>query len=443
MIDRTRWPREMTARDVLAHGITETRLSVVGLVRYEEVLAARDRRGLDPAQSRDWIELYRGWMDERFGAGDLVPGFARCEALRHLSELRLDCNWLGERGMAEVLASPHLNGLEGIELAAGMHGIEGYAAIDQFRALRRFALSMPDDQDGEHVVGDDLADLLVDARPPHLAELTLPRTRLGPAGVGRLLELPILRELDLDGSCIGEDGCEALARSAGLPRLKHLGLKRCLGFGEDGSLASPGEGFTRLMGSPSLSLEGLDLDEVPGAAFIVARSPRMTALADVTLYEVDDDELAALLASRHLGALRRLHVEAGLLSSDHLAAFGRSKLLARLESLSLSNDLMASQQGLLSNRLPALRELSLQGNHTTAAALARADLPALTELRLDLTPMQMSQDRELEDADPDAILDALVAATGLPKLTRVETSFISPEAKAKLEARFADVRVES
>jgi hypothetical protein len=57
----------------------------------------------------------------------------------------------------------------------------------------------------------------------------------------------------------------------------------------------------------------------------------------------------------------------------------------------VSNDLIASQQGLLATRLPALRTLSIEGNHTTAATLTRIDLPRLTELQLDLTPMQMSR----------------------------------------------------
>ena len=51
---------------------------------------------------------------------------------------------------------------------------------------------------------------------------------------------------------------------------------------------------------------------------------------------------------------------------------------------------------------------------------------------------------ELDGIDPATIVDSLVYASGLPSLVRVNTSFVTPEAKAKLTDRFGTgLRVES
>ncbi|MFY0535973.1 hypothetical protein [Nannocystis pusilla] len=162
----------------------------------------------------------------------------------------------------------------------------------------------------------------------------------------------------------------------------------------------------------------------------------MTTVEHLVLSEVEDDELASLVASPYLTALRHLHLRGCHLSSAALTGLGRSRLLAALESLTLSNDLTASQRGLVARRLPRLRELRLEVNHTTADSLGRADLPNLTELHLDFDATAMSQDEEVEATDLDAVIAALVSAKGMPRLTEVVTSPVSPEHLAKLADRF-------
>ncbi|MFY0535972.1 hypothetical protein [Nannocystis pusilla] len=144
-----------------------------------------------------------------------MPAFTRCPRLRAISELRIDCNWLGNAGVAEVLASPFLHHLDELELAVGLHSIEAFEPLTRREMihLRRFALAMPDAQDGDIPVGDDLADLLAAAGLERLESLALPRVGLGPAGLSRLFDLPALAYLDLARSTIGEAGCHALARS--------------------------------------------------------------------------------------------------------------------------------------------------------------------------------------------------------------------------------------
>jgi hypothetical protein len=433
------WPRELTARQLLRDDVAvESRLSVVGLVRLDEVLASRMARGIEKEDAQAWIDLHRAWIDERFGPEDLVPAFTRCSRLRAVSELRIDCNWLGDPGVAEVLASPLLHHLDELELAAGLHTCEAYEPLARRKMthLRRFGLARPDAQDGDIPVGDDLADLLAAAGLERLESLALPRVGIGPAGLGRLFDLPALAYLDLAGSAIGDAGCHALARAQGLSRLRGLDLEGCLGFDGDGDSAAPGPGFSALITSPHLAVAHLGLGDVPGAAAIVAGSARMTTVEHLALSEVEDDELASLVASPYLTALRHLRLRGCNLSSAALARFGRSRLLAALESLTLSADLTASQRGLLARRLPRLRELRLEVNPTTADSLGRADLPNLTELHLDFDATALSQDEEVEGTDLDAVIAALVGARGMPRLTEVVTSPVSPEHSARLAGRF-------
>ncbi|WP_434420221.1 hypothetical protein [Nannocystis pusilla] len=436
---RRPWPRELAARQLLRDDVAvASRLSVVGLVRLDEVLADRMARGMRREDAESWIDLHRAWIHERFGPEDLVPAFTRCPRLRAISELRIDCNWLGTAGVAEVLASPLLHHLDELELAVGLHTIEAFAPLArrEMTHLRRFGLAMPDAQDGDIPVGDELADLLAAAGLERLESLALPRVGIGPAGLSRLFELPALAELDLARSAIGEAGCHALARTQGLSRLRGLDLAGCLGFDDDGDSASPGPGFSALITSPRLAVAHLGLGDVPGAAALVAASARMTTVEHLVLSEVEDDELASLVASPHLTALRHLRLRGCNLSSAALTGFGRSRLLAALESLTLSNDLSASQRGLVARRLPRLRELRLEVNHTTADSLDRADLPGLTELHLDFDAAALSQDEEVEGTDRDAVIAALVRAKGMPRLTEVVTSPVSPEHMARLAGRF-------
>ncbi|MFY2560775.1 hypothetical protein ACN469_24435 [Corallococcus terminator] len=433
------WPLELAARQLIRDDVpVESRLSVVGLVRLDEVLAGRVARGIQREVAESWLDLHRAWLNERFGSEDLVPAFTRCSRLRAISELRIDCDWLGVTGVAEVLASPLLHHLDELELAAGLHTVEAYEPLARRKMphLRRFGLAMPDAQDGDIPVGDDLADLLADAGLERLESLALPRVGIGPAGLSRLFDLPALACLDLARSEIGEEGCHALARAASLSRLRGLELEGCLGFDDAGDSALPGPGFSALITSPRLAVAHLGLGDVPGAAAIVAGSARMTTVEHLVLWRVEDDELASLIASPYLTALRHLRLRSCNLSSTTLTGFGRSQLLGALESLTLSNELTASQQGLVARRLPRLRELRLEVNHTTADSLGRADLPNLTELHLDFDATAMSQDEEVEGTDLDAVIAALVSAKGMPRLTEVVTSAVSPEHMARLVGRF-------
>ena len=77
------WPLELAVRQLIRDDVAvESRLSVVGLVRLDEVLAGRMARGIKREDAESWIDLHRAWINERFGSEDLVPAFTRCSRLR-------------------------------------------------------------------------------------------------------------------------------------------------------------------------------------------------------------------------------------------------------------------------------------------------------------------------------------------------------------------------
>lgn len=98
-------------------------------------------------------------------------------------------------------------------------------------------------------------------------------------------------------------------------------------------------------------------------------------------------ELAALCASPHLGALRKLAFDTNALSDDTADVLGASPVLPQLEVLSIKGIQGAGlQRALAGKRLPRLKELAIfesQLRENGGRAIAGCTLPALERLRLE------------------------------------------------------------
>src|SRR5262249_16699720 len=153
-----------------------------------------------------------------------AAALAAAPAAAGLCEIDIQMNKLGAEGLETLLGSPHLAGLRSLGLACMFFGQGEVDGLDRWpsrRALRR--LPPPPTPRGDDA-SRGLAAAPVLGR---LQVLDLRSSRLGPAGLGALLEaLPAgrLRSLHLSGSKVGDEGARLLAGCAALSGLRDLDL---------------------------------------------------------------------------------------------------------------------------------------------------------------------------------------------------------------------------
>ncbi len=345
----------------------------------------------------------------------LAELFADRDFAGRLRSLRVIPDREPDRLAAVLAASPHLEGLEELDLSGTATGPMAVAAL---------------------------------ARAPFLANLRsldLGECPLGDAGWGHLaqLHLPKLRKLGLYDTEAADTGLAALCGSAGLPALDDLNLSQnCFSVRSGAVLArapwlagllalrlqsdEPGlrDGVAELVARLG-QLRVLDIDGTgagPASARALAR--RAGALEDLNLAycEVGADGLEALLAGLAPGRLVHLGMALCAVGDAGAEALARAEGLARLRSLNLlGNDLTARGFAAVASApwVEGLWSLSLYGNTAAgpegARALARSgQLRGLIDLDTDNCNFDEASTRELAGSPIVARLDRLVINPYMP-----------------------------
>ncbi len=158
----------------------------------------------------------------------------------------------------------------------------------------------------------------------------------------------------------------------------------------------------------------------------IVRQPWLGRVAslDLSHHDITLPELEALLASPHLGRLRRLLLRSVALTPDGVEALARSTLLRQLHHLDLGDDFFGPRLGDADSVPSALRnQLGPQGLQRLITSGRLSDLASLTLKDLPLT---------------EADLSLLASTAALPSLThlRLNTHRLPPEGMRLLgEAR--------
>jgi uncharacterized protein (TIGR02996 family) len=227
-------------------------------------------------------------------AEDLMGTLALSPCLRRLTALDLQGNSIGDEGLGELLASPHLGGLRRLGLCKtrmeppGLHDL--LARADGLPALADLGLDSTFlyEEDFQALADSPLASRLRGLELEGDAEVSWLELFAGSSPfVG-------LTSLTLSEGSFGDPGCEVLAASARLSALRHLDLRKSW-FGDWGVQA--------LAASPHLKgLVGLRLGEnhvSSGGVEAIARSssfPRLRTLA-LDHNRIREAGVAALVAS--------------------------------------------------------------------------------------------------------------------------------------------------
>jgi uncharacterized protein (TIGR02996 family) len=339
--------------------------------REQELLSAHRGAWVQevPAWARQYARFHRGFIDEIHvtAAQWLKSGSKLREAtpverltLRNAVELRtrvasspllaglpaLSVDHLGLDGVTALAGSPHVAGLEALELYRGGIGPEGTAVIagsPNLTNLRELALE-------SSVIRDAGVEALADS--PHLTRLAI---------------------LRLGNNNIGVPGARALAGSPTFANLIELNLTCCSPniWGPDDGTRLGDYGVEMLCASPFsprlrvLELRGQQITSA-GAEALAA----WPALGDLRVLNLQDNRISpdgvrALAASKYLGQLRSLDLGWNEIGDEGALALASSPLLANLMRLAVGrNDIHdgAARALLASPHLARLRWLDLDLN---------------------------------------------------------------------------------
>lgn len=228
-----------------------------------------------------------------------------------------------------------------------------------------------------------MADLAAVDGMKRLRGLSVRNSSLGDARVAdllRVLKMPHLAELDLTGTDLGPRALAAL-RKADLPRLRSLSLAI------NGAISTADQVTGALAGRP---LSSLDLSRTNLDAQELAALAERPGLASLTELELSGDTLGAraaarLFASPNLGRLTRLGLALTDVRQGGATALSRCERLAGLRHLDVSACQLEGRglANLLSGpHLTALERLDLGGNGLDAAAVETlAAWPGLASVR--------------------------------------------------------------
>jgi uncharacterized protein (TIGR02996 family) len=312
------------------------------------------------------LARYRELACSRIESDDQLIRLASSPYVAGLESLYIeDCD-IGDDGLIALSRAPLLRKLRSLEIglrmrrpAADADGRTGFClsrdlSLTGFSALAEasFAPRLERLRIQDRRLGEDLVPVL--AAFPMLVELDLSGTRLGESGTIRLAALPLRpRRLGLAGNAINSGGAYALACSPILDSIEVLDVSSNP-MDEAGALA--------LVTSPHLrALRCLvcnGTDGIPNAAVAAAIARSLPQLEELVLpFAKIGPEGAAALAASDLPNLARLELFGNEIGDAGAVAFARS------------------------TTLPALRSLDLSDNGLTdAGALALAESPHLAEL---------------------------------------------------------------
>lgn len=314
-------------------------------------------------------------------------------------------------GMHALCASPHLGPLERLDLSCnpiGDAGASALAACPQLATLRYLSLRR---------TRLGLAGIQALAKSPHLRRLEvleLGENAFGDAGLEQLVDSPLLANvhtLTLGHNTLKETGIVALANAATVAGLRELSLARC-------RLSAPAA--TALAQAPhlrqlrTLALCGSRLDN--GALAALCAGLESVTTLDLSEATIGVNGVRALLHAAGLPALTSLALTPPGDSTAHARILAGSALLRRLRRLWLPGYLLdeAGTTGLCQLLdVGNLEDLELPSCDLDASAARRlAACPGLAKLvRLDL--------RQATGIDRDT-LRALLTAPHATKLALLD-----------------------
>jgi uncharacterized protein (TIGR02996 family) len=279
-----------------------------------------------------------------------VPAIAASSALGRLRSLAIGGGLQGEQ-IRTLLGSPHLSGLQELNLAGNRLGEDGIRALVRWRGLH-------------NLTALDISNNALDSGAV--------RTLVGSTTLGNLTHL------SLGGNILGEVAND-LAVAPSLGALRHLSLARCT-VGVAGMEAI---GKSELFpGLTSLSLSGLP----PDCCRALILSPLCSQLTALDLQRTSPgaEIVEAIVTSSHLARLRRLDLGMNYSGDEAIQALARAGF-SSLTTLVLSyNKLGAAGMTALADspHLTSLEHLSIPWNNMgPAGALALASSRYLTNLR--------------------------------------------------------------
>jgi uncharacterized protein (TIGR02996 family) len=250
--------------------------------------------------------------------GEQLAALVQSPLLRHVRELDLSNNTLGDQGPMVLARSPYLGRLDALDLGftdlgdAGLKYLADSPALGGLRSLRL------NDNPGLGPAG--VRAVAESAHQGELADLDLSGNGLSDAVLRPLLDGPPgrrLARLVLQGNRLGNDGTAALVRSLVFTRMAErdgmIDLRR-VEMGPAGARALAD--CPALRAVDSLDLEGNVLGDAGLAA--LAASPYLTHLRVLSLREnrITDDGVRALARSPAMATLRVLDLTGNLITQD-------------------------------------------------------------------------------------------------------------------------------
>jgi uncharacterized protein (TIGR02996 family) len=326
----------------------------------------------------------------------LVGEFAAIPHLARLHTLSLPECKLDAKGLALLLASPHLTALRALKLAynalRGRAPIERLVAWEGVTTLEELALG------SNRFADDDLVPLLASTRPRALRSLSLNGTLIGLDGMGVLrnhLALPALRQLSLDGCRLEGEDVRVLRDCTALGQLRELNI---------GGNTLDGLGMSALAAGPWAStLESLSTsqpEQVRCALDALAAPGALPALRRLSFWSPRLDAANVEALARRDWPLRELTLR-GPLTPAMVASLASSGLRTSLERLELvcyeplAADVVTA---LLEHEWPKLCALRVQ-SHVLPYALAER---IVAEQRFPvLRALSMATDSSAARALPD------------------------------------------
>ena len=286
--------------------------------------------------------------------GDRMARVAQAPLLRHVRDLDLCANDLGDRGPTLLARSPHLGQLDTLGLGytgLGDAGLRTLAESPAYLSLRVLQIN-----DNPHIGTAGLEAL---GASPHLADLRavdVSGNGLTGLALWPLIDGPALRHIDrlgLRGNRLGDAGTAALARTDVLARM----VRR----------------------DKSLDLRQNEIGHVGAAA--LAEAPALAALEHLDLdgNHIGDEGCRALAASPHLGRLRVLSLRENRITDDGVRALARSPLMASLRRLDLTG------QWITEESVDRLHEASI-AHDWRGLLVVKADSPLRTRPLLSAVP---------------------------------------------------------
>jgi uncharacterized protein (TIGR02996 family) len=385
----------------------------------------------------NFVDYNMGYFDDpTIGAGG-ARALARARPLASLTALNLARQRIGTPGLAEILASPHLQGVR--ELRLRSNDITAVEAFRQSQGAELLRLDLSD-----NAIGDRGAAALAGApRLEKLACLELDTCEITGDALGWLSCAPFWRtlcRLDLSRNPLGRRGAQALERAGASVRLHDLRLVDCdldfnaadvlgripwlaglqrldlsrnnlsrgglfaTGFLAKGNLRELSLAHTGIGAEDAASLVplwgqlvSLDLsnnDIQDGLELLAATGPAHNLQTlRVRKCGLTSSSLETLAREGACPNLRTLVFADNLLSTDALRALLRSPLASQLDELTVANCGLSDEAGRLLAETPGLggvRWLDLSNNpfgEQAKVRMARSEhLRTVPELLLSGTP---------------------------------------------------------